>query len=327
MHVVEATQLGSFEHYEVVERPQPKPGAGELLIEVRACGIGYGDALMALGRYQVKPKTPHTPGGEVAGVVVALGSDVTGFAPGDRVMAHVSGGMAEYVVAAADRAWPVPPGVRLEQAAALRINYLTALHGLRSRAQIRPGERLLVTGAAGGVGAAAVQIGRLLNAEVIATGSTEAKRDAARSSGAAIVLDTSPDGWRERLAAAAPGGVDVVFDTVCGPLFEPAFRSLRWGGRHLVVGFVHGEIPALPANLPLLKGAALVGVDVTQYLTREPDAAAKSLAQVLSWTAAGDIAPVVGSVFPMSDAQAALSAAFSGRGIGKVVLQVGRGAE
>lgn len=323
MQIVEAATLGSFEHYALIERERPTPTATQVLIQVAACSLGYADALVALGRYQVKPPVPHTPGTEIAGTVVALGPAASGLSVGDRVMAQTKGGMAEFVTADRHGVWRVPAGVSFAQAAALRVNYLTADRGLRERAGLLSGERLLVLGAAGGVGAAAVQIGRHLGAEVIAVASTSEKRSAAERNGASATLDSEPEAWRQRLALVAPGGVDVVFDPVCGPLFEPAFRSLRWGGRHLVVGFTHGGIPALPANLPLLKGSALVGVDVRQYAERYPEEAHHAVERLLQLTAAGELAPGIGEVFPLHAARAALETAFSGRAIGKVVVQVG----
>jgi NADPH2:quinone reductase len=295
-------------------------------IKVAACGVGYVDALVSLGRYQVKPALPHTPGGEAGGVVDALGEGVAGLAVGDRVMAQVRGGFAQYALAPAAGVLRIPEAMSFEQASGFRINYLTALHGLRDRAALQPGERLLVLGAAGGVGMAALQVGRALGAEVIAACSSDEKRAFALVQGAAHAIDTAPEGWRDRLKAAAGGrGVDVVFDPVCGPLFELAFRSLAWRGRHLVIGFAGGPIPALPANLPLMKGAGLIGVDVRQFPLFEPDRASAYLDELLGWVAEGRIVPPVGRVFGFEAAREALTFALSGAGIGKTVLRVGLG--
>jgi NADPH2:quinone reductase len=195
---------------------------------------------------------------------------------------------------------------------------------LRDRAQIRAGETLLVFGAAGGVGLAAIQVGRALGAQIIAVGSTPEKRAFAVAHGAEAAIDTIVDGWRDRLKAALGGRpLGVVLDPVCGPLFEAPFRSLGWGGRHLVVGFVGGPIPALPVNLSLMKGAALVGVDERQFMQFEPDHAAAHLAQIGDWLASGEIVPAVGRCFDWSDHKAALSFAFGGTGLGKPVLKSG----
>jgi NADPH2:quinone reductase len=321
MRALQAERLDSIDDYRTLELPIPEPGPGEARIRVKACGVGYVDALVSLGRYQVKPPLPHIPGGEAGGVVDAIGEGVQGLAVGDRVMAQVRGGFADYAIAPAAGAVRIPEAMSFEQAAGFRINYLTALHGLRDRAAIQPGERLLVTGAAGGVGLAALQVARVLGAEVIVACSTEEKRAFALSQGAAAAIDTAPNGWRERLKAVTGGkGIDVVFDPTCGPLFELAFRSLAWRGRHLVIGFAGGPIPALPANLPLMKGAALVGVDVRQFPLFEPERAAAYLAELLSWVADRRLVPPVGRRFAFDEARQALTFALSGAGIGKTVL-------
>jgi NADPH2:quinone reductase len=323
MKAVRAERLDSIADYGLVEVDTPEPPAGQVRIAVAACGVGYVDALVALGRYQVKPALPHVPGQEIAGRIDAVGPGVAGFAPGERVIAPVRGGFAQFVLAEAGQVLKMPAAMSFEQGAGFRVNYLTALHGLRDRAQLAPGERLLVLGAAGGVGLAAVQVGRALGAEVIAAASTEAKRAHATAHGAHRTLDTEPEGWRDRLKDACGGrGPDVVFDPVCGPLFQPAFRSLAWRGRHLVIGFVGGPIPALPANLTLLKGAALTGVDVRQFLLFEPDRARSQLEELLGWVGEGRLVPPVGRVFPLAEYVTALEFALTGQGLGKSVLAI-----
>ena len=324
MKFVQAETLDSIDDYKLRDGPTPAPGAGEAVVKIAACGVGYVDALVALGRYQVKPPLPHTPGQEVAGVVEALGAGVTRVAVGDRVMASARGGFAESAIAPGVSLAKLPERMSFEQAAGFRVNYLTALHGLRDRAGVQAGERLLVLGAAGGVGAAAVQVGKILGAEVTAAASSEEKRAFASSIGADHVIDTTPEGWRDRLKAACGGkGPDVVFDPVCGPLFEPAFRSLVWRGRHLVVGFVGGPIPALPSNLTLMKGAALMGVDVRQFLLFEAALAEAHLAELLGWVGEGKLAPPVGKTFPLEEFAPALEYALSGKALGKTILKVG----
>lgn len=323
MKIIQAHALDSLDDYAPGEAPLPGPAPGEVVVRVATCGIGYVDALVALGRYQVKPPLPHVPGMEVAGHVHAVGDGVAGLAVGDRVLAAVQGGFAEFAVASASAVFRIPPRLSFAQAAGFRINYLTALHGLRDRARLAPGERLLVMGAAGGVGSAAVQVGRALGATVLAAASTVARRELALGFGAHAAIDTDPDGWRERLKAACAGsGPDVVFDPVSGPLFEPAFRSLRWGGRLLVVGFVGGPIPALRANLALMKGAALVGVDVRQFLLYEPGRAHEQIEELLRWAGDGRLDPPVGRAFAFDDYRAALDYALTGKGTGKTVLRV-----
>lgn len=323
MKAIAADRIDSLADYFEVERPLPHPSAGQVRIKVAAIGIGYVDALVAMGRYQVKPPLPHIPGQELAGTIDAVGEGVTDWTPGDRVTAMTPHAFAEYALAPSTACQPLPAHVSFAQGAALPLNYLTALHGLQDRAALKPGETLLVFGAAGGVGSAAVQIGKRLGAHVIAAASTAEKRAFALAHGADPAIDTNPDGWRDRLKAMLAGKtLGVIFDPLCGPLFEPAFRSLGWGGRHLVVGFVGGPIPALPANLPLMKGAGLIGVDVRQFKLLEPKVAEDHSRQLAHWLADGHIAPAVGPVFSWPDHRIALETAFSGTAMGKVLFTV-----
>jgi NADPH2:quinone reductase len=323
MKAVRADTLSSVADYALIDLPTPEPGAGEVRIKVAACGVGYVDALVSLGRYQVKPPLPHIPGSEIAGTIDAVGEGVTGLAAGDRVMAQVGGGFAQYAVARPGAVVKLPAAMSFEAACGFRINHLTALHGLRDRAGLKEGERLLVSGAAGGVGLAAVQVGKALGATVIACASTDEKRAFAQAAGADAVIDTAADGWRDRLKAITEGrGVDVHFDPVCGPLFEAAFRSLAWGGRHLVVGFIGGPIPALPSNLTLMKGAGLIGVDVRQYQLYEAAHARAALDELLGWVAEGRLSPPVGRRFALDQFAEALEFALTGQGLGKTVLMV-----
>jgi NADPH2:quinone reductase len=324
MRAVRAESLDSIEDYRLVELERPSPGPAEVVLEVAACGVGYVDALVALGRYQVKPALPHTPGQEVAGTIVDVGVEVKGLRPGDRVLASVRGGFAEHAAALATATRRIPDRMSFEAAAGFPINYVTAMHALVDRAELKAGETMLVLGAAGGLGAAGIQVARLLGARVVAAASTAEKRAFCETLGADRVIDTEPEGWRDRLRDACDGrGPDVVLDPVCGPLFEPAFRSLAWRGRHLILGFV-GGMPALRANLPLMKGAALVGVDVRQFRLLEPDRAEDHLTRLLEWVGDGRLAPPVGRIFPLEAFAGALEFALSGRGQGKTVLTIGR---
>lgn len=325
MKFVQAQKLDGIEDYAIIESVIPEPQAGQVLIKVMACGMGYVDALVALGRYQVKPPVPFTPGNEISGIVEATGANVTNISVGDRVIASsFGGGLAEYIAVPAITASKVPETMSFAQAAGFRVNYITALHGLRDRANVQPGERLLVIGAAGGVGSAAVQIGRILGAEVIAAASSESKRTFAREIGAHHTIDTEPEGWRDRLKSVCGGkGPDIVFDPVSGLLFEPAYRSLGWRGRHLVVGFAGGPIPKLPVNLPLVKGSALLGVDVRQFLSFEPELAQRHLTDLLRWVGEGKLVPPVGRRFPLDSFAEAMEFAISGKGIGKTVIEIG----
>ncbi len=323
MRGISAAKLDSLGDYAEIDIAVPEPGLGQVRIRVAAVGIGYVDALVALGLYQVKPPLPHIPGSEVAGTIDAIGADCGGWQIGDRVMAMTQHGFAELALAPAAACRRVPDGVTFAAAAAMPLNYLTALHGLADRGRLQAGETLLVFGAAGGVGSAAIQVGKALGARVIAAASTPEKRAFALAQGADAVIDTDGDGWRDRLKTVLAGApLNVILDPVCGPLFEPAFRSLGWGGRHLVVGFVGGPIPALPSNLTLMKGAGLIGVDVRQFQLFERDAAAAHLDTLAAWLGGGTIAPAVGAIFAWPDYAAALTAAFSGTGLGKPVLCV-----
>jgi NADPH2:quinone reductase len=324
MKAFQAQSLDSIDDYKLVDLPSPEPTGGELRLAIKACGVGYVDALVALGRYQVKPPLPYVPGIEVAGVVDALGPEAKGFKVGDRVLAMGvgGGGFAEQGLFSAFMTMKIPNALGFAEAATLRINYITALYGLRDRGQLKAGERVLVFGAAGGVGIAAVQIAKLLGADVIAAASTEEKRAFAKAHGADHVIDTNPEGWRDRLKAI--GKVDVVFDPVCGPLFEAAFRSLAWKGRHLVIGFAGGggKIPALPANLTLMKGSALIGVDVRQYTIFQTAEYNTTLQELLAMIAEKKLAPVAGKRFPFAEARAAMQFALTGQGLGKTVLEI-----
>lgn len=323
MKAVQTADLSSIDNYSPVDLPAPQPGEGEVRIRVAACGVGFVDALVALGRYQVKPSLPHVPGAEIGGLVDALGPGVTGVAIGERVLAQARGGFAEYAIAPERAVSRIPDRMSMNQAAGFRVNYGTALHGLRDRAALKAGETLVVIGAAGGVGLAAVQVGRLLGANVIGVASTAQKRVVVEEAGAGATLDRVVEGWRERLKAMSPNGVDVVFDPVSGPLLQPAFRSLGWGGRYLIVGFAGGDIPALPVNLPLLKGAALVGVDYRQFgAVFEAEAAASELEELLAWVAKGELNVPVGRTFPFGEYREALEYALSGDGTGKTILVV-----
>lgn len=324
MKRVVAQKIDSLADYSIVEAERPVAAVGQVLIEVHACSMGYVDALIATGGYQVKPPVPFTPGQDIAGVVVELGGGVDGLVVGDRVMASLfGGGLSEFVTANAGVVKKLPDAVTFEQGAVLGVNYLTALTGLKDRADIQPREKLLVFGSAGGVGCAAVQVGRLLGAEVIAVASTEEKRAFAIANGAHAALDTNAEGWRERLKEICGGtGPDVIFDPVCGPLFEAAFRSLAWRGRHLVVGFVGGPIPKLPINLSLMKGASLIGVDVRQFRIFEQEHANELSAELLEWAGSGRLKPVVGKIFPFEHFAEAMQFATTGAGMAKAVIRV-----
>ncbi|WP_456316863.1 NADPH:quinone oxidoreductase family protein [Teichococcus globiformis] len=301
---------------------EPRPEPGQILLRVEACGVNFPDTLIIQGKYQQKPPMPFIPGGEVCGIVMALGEGVEGPAPGTRVAAVITqGGFAEMVAVDATKAVPVPQGVAPADAAALGLAYGTVLHALEDRGALQPGETLLVLGASGGVGTAAIQIGKLLRARVVAAASSAAKLEACREAGADLLLDYSEEGWRDRLREMTGGdGPDVIFDPVGGPFSEPALRSIAWRGRYLVVGFAAGEIPRIPLNLALLKNCAITGVFYGAFTRREPERNRDMLARLYGWVAEGRLRPVISRSFPLDQASAALEMLAARQATGKLVL-------
>ena len=324
MKAVVARALGSPESFALEDLEPAPPGPGQIRVDVHVAGVSYVTALVAAGRYQVKPQLPFTPGGEFAGVVSAVGPSVTGFAPGDRVLAAgFGGGFAEAAIIPAASALRIPTGMSFETAAVFRVAYGTAYHALVQRAALKPGEILLVLGAAGSVGEAAIQIGKALGARVIGSGSSEAKRRAAAAAGADDTLDSHALDWRDQVNRLTGNrGVDVVFDPVGGAITERAFRALAWRGRHLVVGFAAGSIPALPANLALLKGAALVGVDYRQFRELEPQQETANLLALFELHGRGLLSPTIGRVYPFAEFAAALRAASENGPPGRILLRI-----
>ena len=302
--------------------PDPVPAAGEIVVQVSAAGVNFPDALMVMGQYQVRPPLPFTPGGEAAGVITAVAADVVHLQVGQRVVVFTrTGAFAERVCAPASAATILPEAVSCEVAATLPLAFGTAMHALIDRAHLVKGETLLVLGASGGVGLAAVMIGKALGARVIAAASSAEKLAVCQLHGADACINYSTESLRDRLKEITGGrGPDVICDPVGGALTEPAFRSIAWGGRHLVIGFAGGAIPSLPLNLPLLKGASVIGVFWGAFEQREPAANARHLAQLLEWVAQGIIAPVVSARYPLSNGAAALRDILERRVVGKVVI-------
>ncbi len=324
MKAVVVEQYSSIDQVELKDVPAPAIALGQLRIKVEAAGIGFVDGLKVQGRYQTKDPLPFIPGTEFAGTVIEAPGGPAGFQPGMRVMGMArSGALAEEIVVKPDAVYPMPDNVSAEVGASFRANYLTALYALSARAMLEKGEQLLVLGAAGGTGTAAVQIGKLLGARVIAAASTPDKRDFARQHGADAVIDYTQAGWRDELKELTQGhGADVIFDPVGGDISVQAFRSIAWRGRHLVVGFAGGAIPALPFNLPLLKGGALLGVDLAQIPTREPEIGARLMSELLSWLGEGKLTPAVGRVFALSNFRDAFHAMQTRAALGKMVVRI-----
>lgn len=321
MKAIVVHAYGPAQGFAVEDCPRPEPGAGEVRIRVGAAGISFVDLLTAAGQYQSKPPLPFTPGSEIAGTVDAVGPGVTGLQPGDRVYASCPrGAWAEFVCVPEKRAMPIPDHMPFVQAAVFQVPYSTALLGLQHRAHLRPGETLFVAGASGSVGLAAVQIGKLLGAQVIAGASSAKKRETALAMGADAVIDTAAADWPKALKAAAGQGVNVVFDPVGGAAAEAVFRTLAWGGRYLVVGFASGTIPTFAANWALLKGAALVGVNVGAFNQHEPAAARRLQEQLARWLGEGRLAPLIARTFALQDFAAAATLASDRETVGRVVL-------
>jgi NADPH2:quinone reductase len=291
-------------------------------VRVRAASLNFPDLLIVEGRYQIKPPLPFVPGSEFSGVVEAAGDGVEGLHAGDRVAAiGGTGGFGTHACVDAGRVLPLPTGFPLEDAAAFAFTYGTSHHALMDRGAHQRGETVLVLGAAGGVGSAAVQIAKAAGARVIAGASSDAKCDFCRSLGADETLNYVRDDLRAALKALTGGrGPDVVFDPVGGSLAEPAFRSIAWRGRYLVVGFAEGGIPALPLNLTLLKGASIVGVFWGSFVQREPERSAASLGQLAAWYAQGKVKPAIERLLPMSELAAAYDRMASRQVLGKLVL-------
>jgi len=300
----------------------PVAEAGHVVIAVHAAGVNFPDALMVMGQYQVRPPLPFTPGGEAAGVIIEVGSGVTHLHVGQRVVAFTrTGAFAERLSAPAAAVTPIPDALSFDVAATLPLAYGTAMHALIDRAHLARGETLLVVGASGGVGLAAVMIGKALGARVIAAASTDEKLALCRTHGADDVINYNTESLRDRLKALTNGlGPNVICDPVGGDLAEPAFRSIAWGGRYLVVGFAGGAIPSLPFNLPLLKGASIVGVFWGSFEQREPAANARHLAQLMAWASDGTITPVVSARYLLDQSAAALRAMLDRQVVGKVVV-------
>src|SRR5687767_7532869 len=324
MKAVLCKQYGPPDSLAIEEVPSPRPGPNEVVVSVKAASVNFPDVLIIQNKYQFKPPLPFSPGSELAGVVKEVGPGVAGFRHGDKVMAFTTyGAFAEEVKTEATRLVPMPQGMDYASAAAFLLTYATSDHALRDRGALAAGETLLVLGAAGGVGLAAVEIGKALGARVIACASSEEKLAVCRAHGADATINYAAEDLRERVKALTEGrGADVIYDPVGGAYSEPAFRSIAWRGRHLVVGFAAGEIPKLPLNLALLKGAAVVGVFWGDFVRREPAHFAESLRQLTKWYADGRLKPHVSRTLPLEKAAEALKLMAARQVTGKLVLTV-----
>lgn len=320
-HAVMAHELGPPENYQLIPYDPGPPLDTQVRISIKAAGISFVDVLTARGGYQVKPDLPFIPGSECAGLIEAVGKDVRNFNVGDKVVASGWGGLfANVVNLPAHSVRKMPDAMPFEEAAIFPVSYATAWHALVDRGQLQEGETLLVLGAAGATGYAAVQIGKYLGAYVIGSASSEEKRDLALAGGADAVVDARAEDWRDAVKAANNGKpIDVVFDPVGGDATEPAFRSLGWNGRQLVIGFP-GGIAALRTNLPLLKGASLVGVDIRQFGIFEPEKSEANRNRIFALAAEGKLRPVIARTYNLEDFRAAMKDASEGKSAGRIVL-------
>jgi len=320
MRMIVCEEFGPPSSLKEIDAPRPEPSEGQVLVRVEATGIGFADGLVIQGKYQVKPPLPFVPGGDFAGTVEAVGPQVSKFRPGDAVFGSYLGALADFVCAPQTSCFARPASLSGAQAASLYDNYFTALLGLRNRGALQPEETLLVLGASGGVGTAAIAVAKAIGARVIGAASTPAKRATAEAVGADATVDYTEENWRESLKALTPNGLDVVYDPVGGDVAEPAFRSLAPGGRHLVVGFASGTIPRLPFNLALLKRASLVGVDWGGESINNPETVQELAVVLIDWIEQGrlQVAPITER--PASEFVQAFEDQLAGRIQGKLVL-------
>jgi len=322
MKAVLCKAYGPPESLVVEDVPSAAPGPGEAVVAVKAAGVNFPDVLIIQNKYQLKPPLPFSPGSEFAGVVKAVGDGVSAVAADDAVFAITGyGAFAEEVKVDARRLLRIPAGMDFVTAAAFGLTYATSDHALRDRGSLKSGETLLVLGASGGVGLAAIEIGKAIGARVIACASNDEKLASCRDHGADATINYATEDLRERIKTLTDGrGPDVIYDPVGGPYTEPALRSLAWRGRLLVVGFAAGEIPRIPLNLALLKGCAIVGVYWGDFSRREPDRFAESIQQLGRWHAEGKLKPHVSQILPLERAADALHAMSERKVIGKIVL-------
>ena len=322
MRAILCQSYGMPDDLVLAEVPSPRPNPGELLVSVKAAGVNFPDVLMIQNKYQHKPPLPFSPGYEVAGIVKALGEGVTGVSAGDTGVAIIrSGGFAEEAVVPADRFWRIPAGMDFRVAAAFPLAYGTSYHALKDRARLEAGETLMVLGAAGGVGLAAVQLGKLMGAKVIACASTDDKLATCRQYGADVAINYSKNNLRDAVKEiVGDRGIDVILDPVGGAYAEPAVRSMAWGGRYLIVGFTAGEISRIPLNLPLLKGCALVGVAWDTYSRRNPAGGRTNIAELIAWIQDGRLKPILTAEYPLAETARALDDVRLRKVQGKIVI-------
>ena len=324
MKAVLCKAFGPADTLVVEDVSSPEIKKNEVLLDVHAAGINFPDTLIIEGKYQFKPPFPFSPGGEASGVISAVGEKVSHLKVGDRVMALTGwGSCAEQIAVPAYNILPMPDAMDFTTAAAFSMTYGTAMHALKQRGALQAGETLLVLGASGGVGLAAIEIGKAMGARVIAAASSAEKLEVARQAGADELINYQDEDIRERLKTLTKGqGVDVIIDPVGGDLFETVFRSIAWNGRMLVIGFASGTIPSLPVNLPLLKGAAVIGVFWGSFAQRQPQDNVANFEQLFAWYAEGKLKPLVSQTFALEDTAQAINTLAARKAVGKLVIKV-----
>jgi NADPH:quinone reductase len=323
MKAILCTRYGTPDDLELADIADPTAGPGEVVVKLRAAALNFFDTLIIAGKYQYKPTPPFSPAAEFAGTVESLGTNVTSFKVGDRVLGYMTYGAArERIAVNADRLTKIPDALDFDRAAGICITYGTTFHALKDRAALKRGELLAVLGAAGGVGLAAIELGKIMGARVIACASSDEKIAFARKHGADDGINYAKDDLKEALRKVTDGrGVDVIYDPVGGPYTEPALRSIAWQGRFLVVGFAAGEIPKLPLNLILLKGCDVRGVFWGSWTERDPAGHRANTEQLLAWCLEGKLSSHVHAVYPLAEAPAALKAIAARQVMGKVILR------
>jgi NADPH2:quinone reductase len=324
MRAVLCTEYGPPEDLVIADVESPALGSGQVRIAVRACGVNFPDSLIVAGKYQVRPPVPFTPGAELAGEIIEVGRAVKHLETGQRVIAMTTFGcMAEEVCVNANAVIPIPDSMDFITAAGFILTYGTAYHALLQRAHLRSGESLLVMGAAGGVGLAAVELGTILNATVFAAASSAEKLQLAAEHGAAHLIDYSNSDLKEQVKDLTSGrGIDVILDPVGGDLFDDCLRSVAWGGRILVVGFASGKIQQIPANLPLLKGSSVVGVFWGRFAELETTQHRNNTKDLLQFFTNGQLKPHISSSYPLQDAAMAIKHVAERRALGKIVIEI-----
>ncbi len=323
MRAILCKELGPANTLVIEDIASPTPGKGEVKVRVKAAGLNFPDTLIIEGKYQIKPELPFSPGGEMAGEVLEVGDGVKNFKPGQRIMGLTGyGAFAEEILVPENRLIPVPDGMDDHTAAAFSMVYGTSYHALKQRANIQPGETLLVLGASGGVGLAAVELGKAMGANVIACASSDEKLEVAKEAGADDLINYAEEDLKDALKKRYPKGVDVIYDPVGDKFTEAALRNMAWNGRLLIVGFAAGDIPKLPANLALLKGCSIVGVFWGAFTQQEPQVNIQNIMELMQLFGQGKIKPRISQVFKFEEYEQALAALSSRTAKGKVVLDV-----